>query len=263
MIRWLTIPLILFLFGCAVPPVQQSPEVAQRESIGGVLTADTVLAGDYLLETDLQVPRGITLTIRPGSSIQVVASDSTKIDPEYLSKETEILIRGRLLARGTAAEPIRFIAAGPEKEQVLWAGLQFVSSRGSQLEHLLIEQAETGILCLDSSPQINSVRILRSRYGILLQQNSHPQISDSHLADGEAGIFCWDRRAPLLQRTTISDHQEEGLYLGRDCAAKLLENLIKQNDRGIVLPGGVAIDPSNSIVANRLNIQTYLAEARQ
>ncbi len=263
MIRWLTIPLLFFLFGCAVPPAQQPPEVAQRESIGGVLTVDTVLAGDYLLETDLQVPAGITLTIRPGSSIQVVASDSTKIDPEYLSKETEILIRGRLLARGTAAEPIRFVAAGPEKKQVQWAGLQFVSSRGSQLEHLLIEQAETGILCLDSSPQINSVRILRSRYGILLQQNSHPLISDSYLADGEAGLFCWDQSAPILQRTTISGHQEEGIYLGRDCAAKLRESLIRKNDRGIVLPSGIAIDPSNLIFANRVDTKTYLAEAHQ
>ena len=263
MIRWLTVPLLLLLFSCAPLPSQQINEVVQRETLGGVLTTDTLLDGDYLLEADLQVPAGITLTISPGSSILVVPSDSTKVDPEYLSKETEVLVRGRLLARGTAAKPILFVTAGKDKNQVQWAGLQFVSSQDSQLEHLLIEQAETGILCLDSSPQIHFVQILRSRYGILLQQNSHPLISNSLLADGEAGLFCWDQSAPVLQRTTISGHQEEGIYLGRDCKAELRENLIKKNDRGIVLPNGVSIDSSNLIFSNRLDFHSYPTEARQ
>ncbi|HEY5672488.1 MAG TPA: NosD domain-containing protein [Malonomonas sp.] len=263
MIRTLALLLVMLLSSCAAPPSPQIEAVAQRQSLGGVLTADTVLDGAYLLEADLQVPVGITLTILPGSDILVVASDSTKIDPEYLSKEIEVLIRGRLLAQGTAARPIRFALDSTDNSDSLWAGLQFVASEGSLLEHLRIEQAETGVLCLDSSPQLNYVSILRSRYGILLQQNSQPLISDSQLLDGEAGLFCWDQSAPLLQRTEISGNREEGIYLGRECAASLRQNLIKKNDRGIVLPEGVAVDSSNLIFDNRQNLQTYPSEVTE
>ena len=260
MIRCLA--LLLLLCSCAAQPPQPSDSPVSRQVIGGVLTADTVLDGDYLLETDLQVPAGITLTIQPGSNILIVAADSTKIDPEYLSKEVEILVRGRLLAVGTAAQPIRLVVAGADRKQIQWAGLEFVSSRDSRLEHLQIEQAESGVLCLDSSPQLRFVQILRSRYGILLQQNSHPLISDSQLTAGEAGLFCWDQSAPILQRNSIVGNQEEGVYLGRECQAELRENLIKQNDRGVVLADGVAIDPSNLISDNRLDVRTYRLEAQ-
>jgi len=262
MIRFPAFLLLLLLFGCAPLPQSPAEEVVQRQTIGGVLTADTVLDGNYLLETDLQVPAGMTLTIRPGSSILVPVSDSTKIDPEYLSKEIEILIRGRLLAQGTEQRPIRFTVAGNDNSQ-LWAGLQFVGSAGSRLEHLQIEQAETGVLCLDSSPQLRHVKILRSRYGILLQQHSQPQISDSQLSDGEAGLFCWDQSAPLLERSIISGNQEEGIYLSRGCAAELRENLIKKNDRGVVLPVGVSVASSNLIFDNRQNLQTYPLEGAE
>ena len=262
MIRSLVLALLLLLCSCAQLPPPPSDSAVSRLLIGGVLTVDTVLDGDYQLETDLQVPAGITLTIQPGSSILIVAADSTKIDPEYLSKEVEILVRGRLLAVGTAAQPIRLLVAGADREQIQWAGLEFVSSRGSQLEYLQIEQAENGILCLDSSPQLRFVQILRSRYAILLQQNSHPLISDSQFTDGEAGLFCWDQSAPILQRNTIAGNQEEGVYLGADCQAELQENLIKQNDRGVVLAEGVSLAPSNLIFDNRQDVRTYRLEAQ-
>lgn len=260
MSRFLLVLLMLMPISCVPLPHSPAAEPRQRLAIGGVLATDTVLDGDYLLTADLQVPAGITLTILPGSSIAVVASDSTKIDPDYLSKETEILIRGRLLAQGTAARPIRFMVDSGDKSQILWAGLAFVDSLGSRLEHLQIEQAETGILCLDSSPQLRFVQVLRSRYAILLQQHSSPVISDSLLSAGEAGLFCWDQSAPTVERTVITGNQEEGVYLGRGCAAELRENLISENDRGLVLPQGVAVAPSNRIVANRLNLHSYPPE---
>lgn len=263
MIRLLLVLSMVLFVSCAPLPPQQTSAAAQRVSIGGVLTVDTVFDGDYLLEADLQIPAGITLTIKPGSTILVVPSDSTKIDPEYLSKETEIIIRGRLLALGTTAQPIRIYPAGDDQQQVLWAGLEFVASNDSRLENLLIEQAETAVLCLDSSPQLRYLKILRSRYGILLQQNSRPLIRDSQLADGEAGLFCWDQSAPVIERSSIIKHREEGLYLGGGCQATLDSNLIKQNDRGVVLPNNVTIDSSNLVFDNRINLQSYQAGGTQ
>ncbi len=259
--RLALIVLLVSLTGCvAQPPRSVEVDPAQLPVIGGVLTEDTALAGDYLLQADLQVPAGLTLTIQPGSRIYIQPSDSTKIDPEYLSREVEIMVRGRLLALGSADRPIRFIPLGNDPQQILWAGIELVGSLGSRLEHLVIEQAESGVLCLASSPELRSLQILRSRYGILLQQDSAPQISNSLLADGEAGLFCWDRSAPTVTDNQIVRQQEEGIYLGPECRAKLTGNLIEAVDRAIVLPQDAVIDSSNRLQANRIDFAYFRQE---
>ncbi len=264
MTRLLLFALAALLGGCAstpAPPVVVDP--AQLPVLGGTLTADTTLAGDYLLASDLQVPEGLTLTISPGSRIYVQPSDSTKIDPEFLSREVELLVRGRLLALGSAEQPIRFIPLAENRDDILWAGIELVASQGSRLQHLSIEQAETGLLCLGSSPQVESLRILRSRYGVILQQNSAPQISDSLLADGEGGLFCWDRSAPLLEKNHFVRLQEEGIYLGPKCQAKLVGNLIQKTDRALVLPAGETIATDNRLVDNRQDFVRYSQDEQQ
>ncbi|NOY13204.1 MAG: right-handed parallel beta-helix repeat-containing protein [Deltaproteobacteria bacterium] len=212
------------------------------------------------MTSDLQVPAGLTLTIKPGTTIYVQPTDSSKIGPEFLSREVEILVRGSLRAVGTAARPIVIKPISTDPEAILWSGLELVNSEQVQLEHLLLEQAEVGVLCLDASPQIRFLQVRRSRYGILLQQQSAPQITDSLLIDGEAGLFCWDRSAPQVSRSRIVNQQEEGLYLGRNCRGRFIGNRIEENDRGVVLPEGVSFDPSNRVTNNRQDFLRYSRE---
>lgn len=257
----LTIVLCILLFGCAATqPNKVAVDLLQLPVIGGTLTKDLLLDGNYLLASDLQVPAGITLTISPGTTIYVQPAEGTKIDPEFLSREVEVLIRGSLRAVGTAARPIVFKPVTEDPEAILWSGLQLVGSELVRLEHLTIEQAEVAVLCLDASPQIRSLQIRRSRYGILLQQQSAPLITDSLLVDGEAGLFCWDNSAPQVSNSFFLRQQEEGLYLGRDCRGSFTGNQIERNDRGVVLPVGVGFDLSNHVSGNRHNFYYYPAE---
>ena len=46
-----------------------------------VLTKNMIWQGKVKVSEDLLVPEGITLTIRPGTVIKVVAAESTKTDP--------------------------------------------------------------------------------------------------------------------------------------------------------------------------------------
>lgn len=252
----------LFLFGCVSG--QPQPAVVdplQLPTIGGTISADLVLDGNYLLVADLQVPAGIVLTIEPGTTIYIQPSDSTKIDPEFLSRETEILIRGSLQAIGTAVLPITFRPVTADPSAILWSGLQLVNAEQIQLTHVVVEQAEAGVLCLNASPQIRSLQVLRSRYGMLLQQQSAPQITDSLFANGEAGLFCWDQSTPQVRNSRVVNQQEEGIYLGRECRGSFSGNLIEGNDRGVILPENVAFDPSNRVTGNRLDFHRYPQEA--
>jgi len=252
----------LLLFGCAArPTVPAAVDPLQLPQIGGTLVADLVLAGDYLLTADLQVPTGITLTIKAGSRIFVQPSDSTKIDPEFLSRETEILIRGNLYVDGSSAEPVIFKPVTDDPQAILWSGLQLVEAGGVQLQHLIVEQAEAGVLCINASPVITGLQVRRSRYGMLLQQQSAPQVYDSVFSTGEAGLFCWDQSAPRLQNSRIIDQQEEGIYLGRGCRGVFVGNQVANTDRGVILPAGVSFAASNRVIDNRLDFVRYPQEA--
>lgn len=252
----------LLLSGCVAGQANLTAvDPLQLPTIGGTIPADLELDGNYLLVADLQVPVGMTLNIKPGSTIYIQPSDSTKIAPEFLSREVEILIRGSLHAAGTEAEPIVFKPVTNDQAAILWSGLQLVNSEQVELEHLIIEQAEVGLLCLNASPKIHSLHVRRSRYGILLQKKSAPQIKDSLLIAGEAGLFCWDQSAPQLSNSWIVNQQEEGLYLGRECAGTFTGNLLKGNDRGVVLPAGMGFDSSNRVTGNRQDFLTYPQEA--
>ena len=252
----------LLLFGCvgAVPlTAPAAPE--QLPIIGGTLSGDLVLDGHYLLTADLQVPAGITLTIKPGTIIFIEPSDSTKIDPEFLSREVEVLVRGSLRAIGTPSRPIVIKPRSADQHAILWSGLQLLDSEQVHLEHLRLEQAEGGPLCINASPLVKSLQVVRSRYGVLLQQRSAPSITDSLLLDGEAGLFCWDQSAPQIRNSSIIGQQEEGLYLGRGCRGLFTGLQIKDNDRGVVLPAGMTFDSSNWVSGNRQDFLAYPREA--
>ena len=95
---------ISFLFLLAATVLFCSPTLTKAE----ILLEDTVWEGEVLLEDDIIVPEGVTLTVRKGAVINVLASDSTKTDPEYMSSMAEITIRGDLKVEGTADDPVIF-----------------------------------------------------------------------------------------------------------------------------------------------------------
>lgn len=239
--------LIACLAACAPSPrggSATSPPASPRE-VAGILVGETHLSGDVLVISDILVPRGSTLVIHPGTVLRIRPSESTKIDPEYLSPATEILVRGRLQVLGTSGRPVRFL---PEKSagggEPAWSGLELDRSEGSALDHLEISGAETGILCIGASPVIRKVVVTGCRYGIIAQEKSAPQILDSRIENGEGGVFCWREAQPLLRGNRIAGHQEEGLFIDAGSRPRLEENEITGNGIGVALYAPDLFDPS-------------------
>ncbi|MBN2270758.1 MAG: lamin tail domain-containing protein, partial [Sedimentisphaerales bacterium] len=108
----------------------------------GSLTEDTVWTpeeGPYLINGELIVPFGITLTIMPGTSV-------------YFEPDSRLVISGRLVAEGTEHELIRFTrrpgASGT------WNGLQFANTvTDNRIAYAVIEYGQTndGMIGLDDS----------------------------------------------------------------------------------------------------------------
>lgn len=242
--------LVLWLVAaCAAPTTITSDALPQ---FSGVLLQNQTISGEIILAADLLIPEGRILTILPGTTIYVKPTPSTKIDPEWLSAETEMLVRGTLRIEGTSDQPVTFVPLDKKADQdVAWAGILFDRSVDSVVRHAQIFQAETGILCIDSSPLIQENLIVESRYGLVMQNGSSPSVSDNMIGNGEAGVFCWTNSSPELRSNQIAGNEEEGLFIDRSCNPLLDDNRILKNDIGLA-----AYDPGlrtlvGSLAGNR------------
>lgn len=228
-----------FLTGifCLAAVVSAPPAVAEDlPQYSGPYASNMVWEGEVTMAGDVLVLQGSALTIRAGTRVNVVPAEGTKIDPEYLSSMTELLVRGRLDIQGTPEAPVRFvIAATSDLEEIAWAGITLDGATGSRIRHAEIDRAETGILCVSSSPEISGNLIVGSRYGIIAQQQSHPRILRNTLRNGEGGIFCWKGSNPYLQENRIVGHDEEALFVDASSRPVLDRNSITENAIGLAL----------------------------
>lgn len=224
---------------------------AEPPSVAGILRGETVLSGEVVLTDDVLVPAGSTLVLRPGTIVHVRSAESTKIDPEYLSPLTELLVRGALRIEGTVEQPVRFLPAGETTEEIWWAGIILDGATATVIEGAELSGAETGLLCLRSSPRLRGNLLTGCRYGIIAQAGSAPEILDNRIQDGEGGVFCWRGSSPRLEGNRITGHQEEGLFIDAQSRPLLGHNLISGNGIGLVLYRGTLDRVGEGIGGNR------------
>lgn len=252
-------PLLLaFLLTACLPLATPAPpsDPGTLPRIAGVLPGDSRWSGELVLAADVLIPVGSTLTIEPGTTIYVHSAENTKIDPEYLSPLTELLVRGTLRVFGTKKEPVRFLALDrPEGEDVAWAGIYLDGSGGSSIEGAFIEKAETGALCITSSPLIRNNTLSGCRYGFVAQKGSSPRILANEVTGGEGGIFCWWGSNPYLEDNLIADHEEEGVFVDRTSRPWIGRNEIVRNAIGLALYSRDLPYDSLRVIGNRENIR--------
>lgn len=133
----------------------QAEERVQPETIVGtpggapvvlddtVITHDTVWQGEIIIQGVISVKRGVTLTIRPGTMVRFKKIDRDKNE----IGDGEILVEGRLIARGTAGSKILFTSAEKKPAANDWSYVQFLASnRGNVIEHCRFEYAFAGVM---------------------------------------------------------------------------------------------------------------------
>lgn len=250
----------LLIAACTAP---RQPAPVPRE-IAGILNGATVLAGEVLMSDDVLVPAGSTLTLLAGTTVRIRAAGGTKIDPEYLSSATELLVRGTLVVEGTAAAPVRFVPEIPVAAgEIAWAGILLDGATASRISGALIEQAEQGIAAIAASPDIRGNTIRGCRYGIVAQRGSEARLLDNLIEKGEGGVFCWLGSRPYLKGNRIVGQSEEGVLVDAGSRPWLDRNVISGNGIGLALgPRDLPYDPT-AISGNRENVRLLATGAGQ
>lgn len=222
--------------GCAPDLMPAAGLSGPPPRYAGAYAGDLVWDGLVVMSGDVLILSGGSLTIRSGTQIRVVPAEGTQIDPEYLSAQTELLVRGRLDIQGTPGAPVRFVVPDQlDTDDYVWAGVTLDQAEPSRIAHAEISRADTAIRLVSCSPLIEGTLISRCRYGIIVQQQSHPKIFDNSIRDGEGGVYCWRDSRPTLRNNRISGHDEEGLFIDATSRPWLDRNILSGNGIGLAL----------------------------
>ena len=199
------ISLVLVFFVIAVFPVASRCEI---------IKSDTTWSGDVSVTSDVLVPEGVALTIKPGTVIHVTSSESTKTDPEYLSPLIEITVRGTLRAEGSSALPIRFSLAQGQKTGG-WAGIIADGGR-VVMSSCFIHDAETGVYAGKGFIEIKESTISNNRYGIVATgPEVQIKIKNTKIKDNDYGIMTMRGAKVQDDGNSVHGNRKKDVYSSR------------------------------------------------
>jgi len=146
----------------------------------------------YLIEGDVTVPPGETLTIEPGVTV-------------FFQSWYALTVNGHLDAIGTEESPILFTATEPGPGEPGWKGVRFVNDRSaSRMSYCTVENGQVmgvepykrggGVACDNSNPWIDHCTIRDNRAsvaggGIYVSSGSAPVISQCLLTGNVTGYL--------------------------------------------------------------------------
>ncbi len=197
----------------------------------GQIFRDTTWRDTVTVTADVVVMPGVVLTILPGTTVNFVQSKSSKIDAFYFSAQTELIIRGRLIAAGKPNRPIIFTSDNTEKKTGDWAGIYLDSRERSVLSNCVIEYAETALSIFGGAPLINNNQIDNCRYAIVSQLQSAPLISLNTIVNSEVAITCLPSSQPKIHNNVIENSQEEAIFIGLGTFPIITESNRFKNNR--------------------------------
>ena len=204
---------LLLLTSCAARQVEVENTAEPLMYRDQVISEDTVWSGEVIIEGVVMVSRKATLSIKPGTVIRFKRIDRNNDN----IGDSEIRVLGRLLAKGTVQDPIRFESAEKIPVPKDWSYvLIFSSGKKNSIKYCEFRHAFSGV-------QIHF---------------SSAEIVDSLFTDNHEGLRFG--RARLTVEQNVFRNNDVGIRFTRmEGPAKILKNEISGNRLGVFLvPSG-------------------------
>jgi hypothetical protein len=185
----------------------EAPTVKEALPVRG-LTSDETWRGEVRIRGSVVVPRGVTLTIEPGT---VVRFEKIDVDGDGIG-DSELYVEGNLVAEGAPGRPIVFTSAEKTPSARDWKYLFVNLSRKTILTRCVSEYAFSGVQIHFSRATVTNClfrrnvdgfrfstaegtfsrnRMTENVYGVRYEErNSNAVLSGNDIAGNKVGIFC-------------------------------------------------------------------------
>jgi parallel beta-helix repeat protein len=261
---------VSMLAGCSKP---QLTEVSKL-----TLEKDTTWSGTVLVNGDVYVPPGITLTILPGTIVKFKRIDETSdqnlfdVESPYYP-QAELIIRGRLIAKGTKKKQIVFTSVEPDARARDWGAINFLGSEGNVVEYSKIFCAYNGIHAHGSQVRIAHNEFVKNGVGISFKseeetpgvpwfgKRSSVEIVDNLITRNKGGIGFRNSDARIAHNE-ISDNKFFGVFPKEDVKVLVEYNEITNNKKGVYLYQARGVRFVNNNIYDNRDYDIAVAEAQ-
>jgi hypothetical protein len=262
---------IFFLTGC------QKQQVLEMSKL--TISKDTTWSGNILLAGDVYVEPGVTLTIEPGTVVKFKRIDETSdqnlfdIDTPYYP-QAELIIRGRLIAKGTAKNKIIFTSAEIDARPADWGAVNFLGTEEDNvIEHNKIMFGYNGVHAHGSSLRISHSEFVRNGVGVSFKseeetpgvewfgKRSNVTITDSVFTGNKGGIGFRNSNS-LIKHNEIRENKFFGIFPKENVSGEVSRNEITGNKKGVYLYQVKGLKLSYNNIYDNADYNISVAEAQ-
>src|SRR6266545_10997 len=122
-------------------------------------------------------------------------------------------VAGGLQALGEWNNPVLFTSGRIAPTNGDWEGIRFLASSTNQpcvLSNVVVEYANIGLNCVQTSPTFAGCHIRRNNTGVFLDTSAATVVSNLVEFNG-TGVYCYDNSRPILQGNTIVLNANNGV----------------------------------------------------
>lgn len=193
---------LFLLTGCLSQPVDDN-----------VLTGNIHWEGEVHLQGEVVIGKGAVLTIAPGTRVYFMPYQEENPDRKRKPHElrgSKLMVHGKIIARGTAYQPIVFSHYDPDAPPGSWGGIKVQDAEEAYFYNCEFRQA------------MNAIHSCRSWIAI----------EYSKFEDNQVGILFHNTEM-LIERNLLRNNGTAIYFLSGSPA--ICENKIENNDNGLVI----------------------------
>ncbi|WP_305042759.1 right-handed parallel beta-helix repeat-containing protein [Geoalkalibacter sp.] len=184
------------------------PGCAAPRPLTGLLEGDLHWQGRVLLRGDVVIAEGAHLHIAPGTRVLFLppaeGEDRLTLHPYFPG--SELIVHGRIIARGTPEKPIEFRAADAQAGPGSWGAINLRESPEAIFSHCIFTQADSAIHSFGSKVLVEQSLFERNLVAVRFN-TSEIRIAHNLIRDNDAGIR-FHLGAPVVINNDLRDNNK-------------------------------------------------------
>ena len=119
-------------------------DILVGQPLDGHVHADTTWSGEVIVDGDVVVQPGATLTVAPGTTVRIPGGDRRRTG--FYPERSELLVFGGLVLQGSTEDPLSFVSGAASPRSGDWAGVFLMNAQDPDLREVHIENATHGVV---------------------------------------------------------------------------------------------------------------------